>query len=167
LIAEKVGTGTHRMTRHKRRIREAREMFMGNHEDGDDQPDIPSELSQRKVAREQKREMFEKERVTRDKSIHDEDVERKARKRKGRVGSDALGDSGLFAEEKIAFAPKKSKGNGEERAKSSYDFRGFDPAKAGKKPKMKAHHKFKSKGGSLVFHAFLGLAKMFYRFLLV
>ena len=84
--------------------------------------------------------------LKRDKSIHDQDIERLSRKKKGRVGSDALGDGGLFAEEKIAFAPKHSKGGGEERAKSVYDFRGFDPEKAGKKKsKMKAHHKFKSK----------------------
>ena len=51
----------------------------------------------------------------------------------------------MFAEEKIAYAPKKSKDR-EERAKSSYNFRGYDPEKAGKKkPKMKANHKFKSK----------------------
>ena len=79
----------------------------------------------------------------RERSIHDDDV-RKAKKRKGKVGSDALGDSGLFAEEKIAYAPKQSKG--EERAKSNYNFRGFDPSMADKKkPKAKAHHKFKSK----------------------
>ena len=134
------------MTRKKRRVREAREMFMDDGDEDDDGPDFQPELSQKKIAREQKREISEKQKVNRDKSIHDEDVERAARKRRGRVGSDALGDSGLFAEEKIAYAPKKSKGDSEERARSAYDFRGFDPEKAGtKKPKMKAHHKFKSK----------------------
>ena len=146
LIAEKVGTGKHRMTRKKRRIREAREMFMGGSDDEDGGTDFHSELSQKKTAREHKRKLSEKEMLKRDKSIHDQDIERLSRKKKGRVGSDALGDGGLFAEEKIAFAPKHSKGGGEERAKSVYDFRGFDPEKAGKKKsKMKAHHKFKSK----------------------
>ena len=51
----------------------------------------------------------------------------------------------LFSEEKVAFA-KKKKTDGEETAKSNYNFRGYDPAKDGKKkPKKKAHHKFKSK----------------------
>jgi len=145
LIAEKVGTGVHRMTRKKRRVREAREMFMGVGDDDDDGPDFQPEESQKKLVRETKKEFYEKEKEKRDKSIYDYDIERAARKRKGRVGSDALGDSGLFAEEKIAYAPKKSKDEGEERARSAFAFRGFDPETAGKKPKMKAHHKFKSK----------------------
>jgi ATP-dependent RNA helicase DDX27 len=147
MIAEKVGTGKHRMTRKKRRIREAREMFMNQSDDDDDGPDFhQTEISQKQTAKEHKRKLAEREKARRDRSIYDEDTERAARKRKGRVASDALGDSGLFAEEKVAYAPKKSKGDGEERAKSSFAFRGFDPELAGKKkPKMKAHHKFKSK----------------------
>jgi len=144
MIAEKVGTGTHRMSRKKRRIRDAREYFMNADDDDDNRPEWKSEVSQKQMAREKKRQMDEEQRTKRDRSIHDEDIERSARKQKRR-GLDALGDSGLFAEEKIAYAPKKAKG-GEERARSSYDFRGYDPEKAGKKkPKMKAHHKFKSK----------------------
>ena len=144
LIAERVGTGTHRMSRKKRRIRDAREYFNGAGDDDDNRPEFKSEISQKQMAREKKRKMDEEQRAKRDRSIHDEDIEKSVRKQKRR-GSDALGDSGLFAEEKIAYAPKKSKG-GEERARSSYDFRGYDPEKAGKKkPKMKAHHKFKSK----------------------
>merc|ERR1712176_426435 len=137
LIAEKVGTGTHRMSRKKRRIRDAREYFKNIGDDDDNMTEFNSEISQKQMAREKKREMDEERRAKRDRSIHDEDVEKAARKQKRR-GLDALGDSGLFAEEKIAYAPKKSKG-GEERAKSSYNFRGYDPEKAGKKkPKMKA-----------------------------
>jgi ATP-dependent RNA helicase DDX27 len=144
LIAEKVGTGKHRMTRKKRRAREAREAF--DDMDDDDVPAFQPELSMKKAAREHKREAQEKDRIKRDRSLYDEDVERAARKRKGRVGSDALGDSGLFAEEKVAYASKKSKGDGEERAQSTYSFRGYNPDMAGKKkPKAKAHHKFKSK----------------------
>merc|ERR1712070_1084948 len=129
------------MTRKKRRAREAREMFEGMGDEGDDDgPEYQPESSMMKAVREHKRDVHEKERNRGNSSIHDEDVERAARKkRKGRVGSDALGDSGLFAEERVAYAPKNTKG-GEERAKSTYDFRGFDPDKAGKKkPKMKAH----------------------------
>jgi len=145
-IAEKVGTGMHRMTRKKRRAREAREMFEGDGEDDDDRPDFQPELSMQKAARDHKRDIYDKEKVKSGKSIHDEDVERAARKKLRRIGSDALGDSGLFAEEKIAYAPKKSTGDGEERAQSAYNFRGFNPETDGKKkPKQKAHHKFKSK----------------------
>ena len=130
------------MTRKKRRIREAREMAnMGDDEDYGG-PEIQTELSQKQIARERKREQSEKEMERRDMSIHDQDMKR-TKKRKAR-GSDALGDSGLFAEEKIAYASKDSK-KSEERAKSSYDFRGFNPELAGKKRKTKAHHKFKSK----------------------
>lgn len=145
MIKEKEGTGKHRMTRKKRRIREAREMAAEMMEEDYDGPEIQSELSQKQIARERKREQSEREMESRDMSIHDHDV-RKAKKRKGRVGSDALGDSGLFAEEKVAYAPKDAKGKSDERAKSSYDFRGFNPELAGKKRKNnKAHHKFKSK----------------------
>jgi len=146
LIAEKAGTGKHRMTRKKRRAREAREMFE-NMDDGDnDEPVFQPEISMKKAAREHKREAFEKEKIKNNKSIHDEDVERASKKRKGRVGSDALGDSALFAEEKVAYAPKKSNTDGGERAKSAFSFRGYNPDLAGKKkPKAKAHHKFKSK----------------------
>ena len=145
MIAEKVGTGKHRMTRKKRRIREAREMFQNMSDDEYDAQEGQTESSQKQLAKEHKRKQSEKELERRDMSIHDEDV-RRAKKRKGKAGSDALGDSGLFAEEKIAYAPKQSKGKGEERAKSAYNFRGFDPRMADKKkPKAKAHHKFKSK----------------------
>lgn len=146
LIAEKAGTGKHRMTRKKRRAREAREMFE-NMDDGDnDEPAFQPEISMKKAAREHKRDAIEKEKIKNNRSVHDEDVERAAKKRKGKVGTDALGDSALFAEEMVTYAPKKSKTEGEERAKSAFSFRGYNPDLAGKKkPKAKAHHKFKSK----------------------
>lgn len=149
LIAEKVGTGIHRMTRKKRRAREAKEMLEGGgDDDGDDvgRSSLPTLPSIKKAAREHKRELLEREKVKISKSIHEEDVERNARKRKGREGQDSLGDSSLFSEEKIAFAPKKKKGDDDERQKSSYSFKGYDPIKDGmKKTKQKSHHKFKSK----------------------
>mmetsp|Transcript_27228 Transcript_27228/g.48128 ORF Transcript_27228/g.48128 Transcript_27228/m.48128 type:complete len:872 (+) Transcript_27228:74-2689(+) len=145
LIAEKVGTGTHRMTRKKRRTREAREMFEsgGDEDDGEAMPKLPSI---KKIAREHKREMSERDKSKSSKSIHDDDIERVSKKRKGRAGVDALGDSSLFSEEKIAYAPKKKKTENDEQAKSAYNFRGYDPLKDGKKKgKKKSHHKFKSK----------------------
>lgn len=145
LIRDKVGTGTHRMTRKKRRVREAMEMMkeMRDEDDGEGFKIEP----QHQVAKEHKRDLIKQEKERRDMSIHDHDLERAAKKRKGkskgRTASHASGDSGLFADEKIAYAKKNAKGD--DRAKSSFAFRGFDPEKAGKKPKMKAHHKFKSK----------------------
>lgn len=142
-IAEKVGTGTHRMTRKKRRAREAKMILEGNEND-DEEVVIPS---QKIVAREKKREAEEKAREKYTKSVYDEDMERAKKKRKGVSSSDALGDSSLFSEEKVAFAKKKSSDDGETAVQASaYNFRGHDPAKDGKKKnKQKAHHKFKSK----------------------
>lgn len=147
LIAEKVGTGTHRMTRKKRRAREA-VMMLENGDEGDDgegkaSTPIPSI---KKVAREHKREAEDKAREKYTKSVYDEDMERAKKKRKSAPGSDALGDSGLFSEEKIAYAPKKKEADREETLKSNYNFRGYDAsADAKKKSKQKSHHKFKSK----------------------
>ena len=145
MIKEKVGTGTHRMTRKKRRTREARKMleeFQKENEENGEAPTRPEKNSIRDTKREAEIRQQEKY----EKSIHDEDMERAARKkRKGVSGSDALGDSSLFSEEKVAFAKKKNP-DGEETVKSNYNFRGYDPTKDGKKkPKKKAHHKFKSK----------------------
>lgn len=148
-IAEKVGTGTHRMTRKKRRAREAVMSFEndGNEDDdGGHQVKAPTQLpSIKKVARDRKREAEEKEKEKYAKSVYDEDQERAKKRRKGVKGSDALGDSSLFSEEKVAYAPKKKESKSDEPEKSSYHFRGYDPLKDGKKGKKKSHHKFKSK----------------------
>jgi ATP-dependent RNA helicase DDX27 len=147
LIREKVGTGTHRMTRKKRRSREAREFFENTDDGDDDNEDTAAQRapSMKKIAREHKRDLEEKEREKSNRSIHDINAEVPKKKRKGAKASDALGDGSLFRDEKIAYAPKKKDGE-EERVKSSYTFRGYDPTKDGKKkPKQKAHHKFKSK----------------------
>lgn len=145
-IKEMVGTGMHRMTRKKRRAREAKEYFENGGDEDDEMNDVPlPQTSMKQAARESKRDIHEKERKMRNKSIHDEDVERKSKKRKVKAGSDALGDSGLFAEEKVAYAPKKKEGE-EERAKSAYNFHGFDEKTDGKKKgKQRGAQKFKSK----------------------
>jgi ATP-dependent RNA helicase DDX27 len=147
LIAEKVGTGTHRMTRKKRRAREAKEMLESGGDEGEEGKVAPPKLpSIKKAAREHKKELSEREKAKLSKSVHEEDLERLSKKRKGRSAVDALGDSSLFSEEKIAYASKKKKSDDEERAQSAYHFRGFDPLKDGKKKaKKKSHHKFKSK----------------------
>lgn len=149
MIAEKVGTGTHRMTRKKRRAREAVMALESMQEDegGESSGRPVMKLpSIKQAAREKKREAEEKKVEKFNKSIFEEDIERAKKKRKGVSASDALGDSSLFTEEKIAYAPKKKTKDADEPAKSAYNFRGHDPDLAGrKKNKPKAHHKFKSK----------------------
>ncbi len=125
------------------------EMFEGGGDEGggdDGTPAVAKLSSLKKAAREHKRELQESKNVKLTKSVHDEDAERAARKRKGRIAQDSLGDSSLFSEEKVAYAPKKKKGNDEERQPSTFNFRGYDPLKDGKrKGKGQSHHKFKSK----------------------
>jgi ATP-dependent RNA helicase DDX27 len=145
LIKDKIGTGTHRMTRKKRRKREAEMMFANNSDDeGDDgQNQMPSI---KQAARDHKREVEDKAHEKYSRSVHDDDMERAKKKRKkGPSGSDALGDSSLFSEEQVAYAPKKKASDSEAPAKSAYDFRGYDPDADNKKTKKKSHHKFKSK----------------------
>jgi ATP-dependent RNA helicase DDX27 len=147
LIREKVGTGVHRMTRKKRRSREAREDFENQSDGDDDNEDTAAQRapSMKMIAREHKRDLEDKEREKSNRSIHDMNAEKPKKKRKGAKAADASGDGSLFADEKIAYAPKKKDGE-EERVKSSYAFQGYDATKDGKKkPKQKAHHKFKSK----------------------
>lgn len=146
LIKEMAGTGTHRMTRKKRRAREAKEMLEAGDDDNDegDTNHKPKLTSVKKAARDQKREAAEREQSKFTKSIHDDDMERAARRKKARTGAKALGDDTLFGEEMVAFEPKKKKTETDDRKeKSAYNFRGFDPLK--KKGKKKSHHKFKSK----------------------
>jgi ATP-dependent RNA helicase DDX27 len=164
IIAEKVGTGTHRMTRKKRRAREAKEEMLRFQDEDREEAEETGRTAKRVVtdaaikvtARAQKKELAEKGKGDNALSIHDEDVAvkrkkqkvEKKQKRKGAFADDAMGDSSLFDDEKIMHAPKKPSkgGEGEDRAKSTYDFKGFDPEKAGKKkPKIKSVKSFKSK----------------------
>jgi ATP-dependent RNA helicase DDX27 len=147
MIAEKVGTGTHRMTRKKRRKRDALAMLEEDDDGGSDgEKAINRQASAKASAKAHKQEQREKEMHKLSKSLHDLDEERRSKKkRKGVAASDALGDGSLFDDEKIAYAKKEEDGE-EKSAPSSYNFRGFDPAKDGKKkPKQKAVNKFKSK----------------------
>jgi ATP-dependent RNA helicase DDX27 len=146
MIAEKVGTGVHRMTRKKRRKREAMAEMEEDRGGGSDGDEAPSRPSAKALAKAHKQEQQKKEMSKLSKSLHDLDEERRTRKkRKGAASSDALGDSSLFDDEKIAYAKKKEDVE-EKTATSSYSFKGFDPAKDGKKkPKQKSVNKFKSK----------------------
>jgi len=161
MIAEKAGTGMHRMTRKKRRAREAREELerfqeetrREREESGLQPKKHVNEKTIKSSARAKKKQMEQKEKAYSEQSIHDEDTakalkrqqkEKKQKKRKGAFGSDALGDSGLFDDEKVAFASKKVKGE-DKPAKSNYDFKGYDPDKLKRKSKKKSVHQFKSK----------------------
>ena len=148
-IAEKAGTGTHRMTRKKRRKREAMEAFAPGQEEGEDEDDAAAKRVTvgdiKSAVRSQKRRQEEEEKERYDKTIND--VEKNKKKKQKAVGHDSAGDSSLFAEEKVAYAPRKSGQDTNESStkvlKSSYNFRGYDPdRKLGKKRGNKA---FKSK----------------------
>ena len=133
------------MSRKKRRAREAMEYLNSVQEDEDNIAEIENQKS---VARDAKRKLDDKQRDKSNMSVYDLDMEREAKrkKRKGAKASDAAGDGSLFSDEVVAYAPKKKTGDEEERIKSNYNFRGYDPTKDGrKKPKRKGHHKFKSK----------------------
>lgn len=156
-IADKIGTGTHRMTRKKRRVREAKEELKRYQEEARQQQE-ESGLPTKKVitdktikssARARKKVAASKEKEKNSKSHHEEVMEREnkmkqKKKRKGVFASDSLGDSELFEDEKVAFA-KKPKKVEETVRKSSYNFTEFDPNKSMRKGGKKGSKKFKSK----------------------
>ena len=158
-IKAKVGTGIHRMTRKKRRMREEREEFDAMKEEalelyketGQRSKKIMTDNAQKSSAKAYKRGLHN-ERES--KSLHDEYIEqqekrkRKAKqssmkKRKGAFASDALGDGDLFGDEAVAYASKPKKEA--TTAKSSIEFKEYDPNKPTRKHKAKGHHGFKSK----------------------
>jgi ATP-dependent RNA helicase DDX27 len=151
MIAEKAGTGMHRMTRKKRRAREA--MAALNAPSPDDDRDDANEgankaakpLNIKATARKKKRIEEEQEHAAYGKSVQDYDIEREQirKKKKPKAAKDAAGDSSLFAEDKITHARKKEKPEAPTVAKSSYDFQGYDPNK--RLGQKKGNKKFKSK----------------------
>ena len=147
LIKEKIGTGTHRMTRKKRRAREEREAFQSSRSDDEDNGMEQQRLpSIKKAARDHKREASERERMKLSKSIHDEHIERAAKKRKTKTGADSVGDGSLFRDERVAYSSKDTTDGADSKMKSSYKFVGYEPGRDDiRKGKKKSHHKFKSK----------------------
>jgi ATP-dependent RNA helicase DDX27 len=156
LIAEKVGTGTHRMTRKKRRARDAREELLRfqtqlkeeAEEKGQQPKRVVTDSVIKSSARATKRESLRNQIRDRETSVRDDDIRmmKKASekpKRKGAYATDALGNSSLFDDERVTFSKKPKE---EEKPRpSSYTFRGFDPSKDGKKVKARGSSKFKSK----------------------
>ena len=123
MIVEKAGTGTHRMTRKKRRAREAKEelvrfqeeMQQEREESGKQPKKMITDKSIKSSARAHKKKMEQKDREVGQQSIYDEDQEYKSSqreqekkaKRKGAFASDSAGDSSLFHGERVAFAKKQ------------------------------------------------------------
>uniref|UniRef100_A0A7S4KB23 Helicase C-terminal domain-containing protein n=2 Tax=Odontella aurita TaxID=265563 RepID=A0A7S4KB23_9STRA len=160
-IDEAVGTGKHRMTRKKRRAREAKEDMLHYQEELREEQEETGRNSKKGLvtdqimktsARAQKRDAAKKG-VGAAMSVHDEDMERKRKhkakeqrdkkKRKGAFATDTLGAGGLFDEEKVAFSKKDKTDDG--KRPSSYNFTEFDPSQMGKKGKKKGNKAFKSK----------------------
>lgn len=157
-IAEKAGTGTHRMTRKKKRTREAKEILL-RHQEEMNEADAQSGQKKRNTitdraiktsARSRKRENQQKKISKRESSIQDEEIKWQDNERQKTSSSksvvrsnEALGDDSLFDEDRIAHATKTKNSQSQQ---SSYPFRGFDPSMVGKKkPKKKSVHSFKSK----------------------
>lgn len=159
-IAEMAGTGTHRMTRKKRRMREAKEELLEaeaeareeQEETGQRSKKVLTQSAMKSTAKAHRKQMDANLKEKEGQSVHDEDVERQQqkkmrmekakKKRKGAFASDSLGDSSLFEEQKSVYATSRS----EKPAPSHYKFDGYDPDKqTGKKKKTKSHHGFKSK----------------------
>jgi ATP-dependent RNA helicase DDX27 len=161
LIAEKAGTGVHRMTRKKRRAREVAEAMADGDDDynegGGSDSNEPKKKSSKKLTplqiksevRKEKRQLIEKKHELANKSIRDLDSEQAAKlKKKRKSSSSAAGDGSLFDDEKVSYAGKQNIQKGAKLpeatvAKSSYKFVGHDPDK--KLGKKKAHKAFKSK----------------------
>ena len=152
-LEEQTGTGTHRMSRKKRRLNEAREMAREMEQEereaetGKPSKKVISATHQRSSAKAMKRKQDQQMRDSESRSVFDEDLRREMKKkqRKKVDSSDASGDQGLFSEEKVAYArrPKNESADEDRPVKSSYTFREYDPTK--RMGKKKAHHGFKSR----------------------
>jgi len=153
-IADKVGTGTHRMTRKKKRVRAAKEILLRHQEEINQKEALSGQKNKKLVtdrviktsARSHKRENQQKkisDSIQDDKINWHENERLIGKKRKGAFHSDAaLGDSSLFDEHRVTHAKKINS----EHQPSNYNFHGFDPSRGDKrKPKQKSVHSFKSK----------------------
>lgn len=149
MIAEKAGTGTHRMTRKKRRAREALRALNDpdpSEQNGDDESDAPQRprVNIKSEARKKKRMDEAKQREIAERSLQDY-LERPATKAKSKSGSgrDAIGDGSLFDDDKANYSVQRKSKRDEPVAKSTYHFNGYDPMK--KLGKKKGGNAFKSR----------------------
>lgn len=158
-ILAKVGTGMHRMTRKKRRVRDAQRDLLEAQMEAEEEArengrevkqKVLTDTHQKMSVKAQKRDIEKKSNAKYQESVADlDDNERKkakkkqktSKKRKGVFASDALGDAGLYQEETISHVETSKD---EDVPKSNYNFRGFDPNMQ-RKNKKKSVKAFKSK----------------------
>lgn len=157
-IKEKIGTGMHRMTRKKRRTREAKSEVAAMEKEAVEQFEATGQRSRKvmtqnaikSAAKAHKKQLLDKEKEYASVSVHEEAAKKMkskqkdsdSKKRKGNFGTDALGDSGLFQEEMTLHESKTKK---KIVASSTFAFKGYDPNKPVRKNKPRSHHGFKSK----------------------
>lgn len=161
-IAEKVGTGQHRMTRKKRRLREAKEELLETEreakeafeETGQRSKKVMTQNAMKSMAKSHKKQ-FDNEIKERDSiSVYDDDMKEKMqndkaskklkrKKRKGAFANDSLGDGSLFEEVKVTHSSKSK--DLEKTSKSNYNFKGYNPDGPRRKHKKRGHQSFKSK----------------------
>jgi len=156
------GTGTHRMTRKKRRMNELRKRMASENasnkeEDNDEgtsnvihrQSKLMSETSIKASARAQKRDFLEKLQSKEEMSIYEESKEKQRKHKKSKGERDSLGSGGLFQDELITHKQKARTTSNDKKetnaVPSTYFFRGYDPNKTNVKGKKKSVHSFKSK----------------------
>ena len=156
-ISDKVGTGMHRMTRKKRRMREAKEDLLEfqeeerreREESGKQMKKVLTEDNIKSTARAFKKRENDKQREREARSIHDHDMktkqmkkEKKTKKRKGAFTSDSMGDSDLFSDERLVHEKKSNK---EMITSSAYKMNEYDPNKPTRKHKQRSNKAFKSR----------------------
>merc|ERR1711957_302278 len=124
------------MTRKKRRMQESREMLREIQEEtakmekeiGKKSKKVFTEAGQKASAREFKRKGAQAEKELAGRSLYDDD-ERKEQKRKRKLkaaNSDAVGDGGLFSEDRVTFDKKPIVEANQAPVKSSYEFIEYD-----------------------------------------
>ena len=130
MIEEKAFTSTHRMSRKKRRAQEAHAAMEEAREEARREAEESGKKSKKALsdgaikgsAKAAKRRELQHERELAERSTHDDDMRRerkiKQKRKKGNSGSEALGDGGLFAEEKVAFAKRPKKTDSDAPVKS-------------------------------------------------
>lgn len=121
MIEEKAFTSTHRMSRKKRRAQEAHAAMEEAREEASREAEESGKKSKKALsdaaikgsAKAAKKRELQAEREQAERSTHDDDLRRerklKQKRQKRSSGTDSLGDGGLFAEEKVAFAKKPKK----------------------------------------------------------
>jgi len=120
MIREKAGTGVHRMTRKKRRAREALEGLVANDDSGDEGPQRNPEQIVANVSKAAKRNQMKRDRENFVEGNDPVKKKKKDSKKKRKTSADAVGDSSLFGEEKVAHSSKPTTTGEASRPKSRY-----------------------------------------------